>query len=536
MVAPKGDGASLPAGGSGSDDQGLKRMARGGGLNIVGAAVNQSTLFAITALLAVTLGKEAVGRYAASYAVLAILGLLSLVGFRSALTRFVAVYLVEQDPARVRGTVRLGLGLSLISSAALGAGLALLATPVADLMNDPALAECLRLVGLALPAATVSDAALSGTQGWRTQRPFTYIGRIFEPALRLLLTGGAVWAGYGVVGALWALVVAAWIAAALAVWALQRRLRTVPRQHPIMPAREIFSFSMLSWVSALASTGLIWADMLILTALKDAGEVGIYSVATRIVGLAVFVMAPIQAAFAPQIAHLHHLGNMAELQRSYRSATTWIVRLALPAFVMLLTLPSQMLHLFGPQFAAGAIVTVILGFGQLVNAATGPCGTVLNMSGRVGVNMADNVAVLALNVGLNFALIPVLGITGAAIAWSLSLIVVNVVRVWQVRRFMGVSPYDPGILRALGAAAIVAAAVAAAVQLTATWWLDLVVGAVVVVTCYPLLVWRFGVSRDDLHVISAVFTRRRRTPKPPAGAAGRPQLGSASPDGGAGDR
>ena len=39
---------------------------------------------------------------------LSLLGLLALSGFRAGLTRFVAVHLADDDPAAVRGTVRLG--------------------------------------------------------------------------------------------------------------------------------------------------------------------------------------------------------------------------------------------------------------------------------------------------------------------------------------------------------------------------------------------------------------------------------------------
>lgn len=484
-------------------------MARGGSLNLAGAVVNQVCLFVITSLLALTLGKNDVGRYATSYALLSLLGLLSLVGFRSALTRFVAIYLADADPARIRGTVRLGMVLSFGASALLGALLALLAGPIASHLHDPVLADCLRLTGLTLPAATLSDAALSGTQGWRTQRPFTYIGRIFEPVLRLALTGLALFGGAGILGAMWALAVAAWLAAALACVSLVRRVRTVPPARPILPMREIFSFSMISWVSALSSTGLIWADTLILTAMKGTGDVGVYNVSTRIVTLAVFVMAPINAAFAPHIAYLHHIGEVGELERNYRSATTWIVRLALPAFIMLLVFPQEILHLFGKEFATGALVTVILGAGQLVNAATGPCGTVLNMSGKVMINMADNLGALIFNVVLNLLLIPPFGIVGAAIAWSLSLALVNLLRVYQVRRLMGVSPFGAGIAKGL-VAAVVAAVIAEAIHLfVGPWWLALLCGGLAVAATYPLMVWRLGVNRDDLEVMRAVLGGRR---------------------------
>ena len=43
-------------------DGNLKGMARGGSLNLVGAVLNQLSLLAITAIIALALGTRAVGR------------------------------------------------------------------------------------------------------------------------------------------------------------------------------------------------------------------------------------------------------------------------------------------------------------------------------------------------------------------------------------------------------------------------------------------------------------------------------------------
>ena len=109
---------------------------------------------------------------------------------------------------------------------------------------DPSLVTGIRLTGLTLPASTISDAALSATQGWRTQRPYTFIGLIFEPVLRLVLTALALAFGYGLTGAFWALTIAAWAAALLALRALQVRMRRARGALPTYGLRAIFSFSM----------------------------------------------------------------------------------------------------------------------------------------------------------------------------------------------------------------------------------------------------------------------------------------------------
>ncbi len=495
------DGASSPP----SDH--LTGLARGGSLNIVGALCSQASLLLITALIARQLSTADVGRYALCFAMVSLLGLLSLAGFRAALTRFVAMFVADGDAARIRGTVRLGMRISVVSSVVLGVGLALLAEPVARVFDDPGLVTGIRLSGLSIPAMTITDAALSATQGWRTMRPFTLIGRIFEPGLRLVLTAVALFTGLGLTGAFWALFIGSWSATVLALLSLRGFLRRTDRARPVYETRPIFSFSMVSWASSLATAGLLWADTLILGQMTGPADVGVYTVATRIVTLSVFVMAPINAAFAPQIARLHHRGEFARLGEVYSAATAWIMRFSLPAFVVLLVFPVPLLHLFGSDYATGAAVTVTLALGQLVNAATGPCATVLNMSGRVGLNMANNIVVLVLNVVLNIVLIPPMGILGSAVAWSVSLGLVNIARVVQVRRVLGHTPFGIATVKE-AVAALAAAAVAVLVRvLVGPELVELVVGAVAAVLVFGAVVWALGIDEADRVMIRSVARR-----------------------------
>jgi O-antigen/teichoic acid export membrane protein len=355
----------------------------------------------------------------------------------------------------------------------------------------------------------ICEAALAATRGWRTQRPFTLVGQVYEPGARLLLTALALLAGFGVTGALWAVVIAAWTAAALALAALLRLMRRVAPAAPAYRPGQLFSFSTVSWASSLASTGLIWIDTLLLGAFAN-DEIGVYNVATRIVAVAIFVMAPINAAFGPYIARLYHQDRMAEVRRIYGAATGWVIRLSLPPFVALLVFPASLLSLFGPGFVDGATVTAVLAAGQLVNAATGPCGTLLNMSGRVSLNMLDNVGALVLNVGLNLWLIPAYGIIGAAIAWSASLVAVNLARVVQVWLLMRALPVTEGMVK--GLLAFAAALLAA---LPVRWLLpegtgQLAAGLAVILVVYAGAVLLLGLSKEDTMVLRALARPRSR--------------------------
>jgi O-antigen/teichoic acid export membrane protein len=500
-----------------SDDDGLEEserevlgIARGGALNIGGQLCSQMSFFLITLLLARTLGRADVGDYAQGFAFLVLLGLLSLSGFRAGLTRFVAVHVAERDWGALRGTVRLGLGLSAVSSVVLGAALfAVSGVLASSVFGDHTVATALRFVAVALPASVFIDAALSATQGFKTMKAYATVGLIFEPGLRLALTGGALAAGWGLRGALLALVTSNYVGAALSAVALHRLMR-VPRAKPRYDIRQLFVFSTVSWMASLASAGLIWADTILLGAYMTSSDVGVYQVATRMVMLAAFVMTPVNAAFAPRIADLYQRHRRESLHHTYIAATSWILRLSLPAFVLCVVMPMELLSVFGHRFEVGATVIVVLALGKLVDSATGPCGLMLNMSGRPGLSLFDNVLVLVANIALNIWLIPIYGIEGSAAAWAVSLALVNVLRVLQVKKVLGMFPFGIGEAKAL-VAAIAAGAVALAVQ---RWRADanlatLLIGAVALTLTYLGVVAVLGITRDDRLVWDALRGRRR---------------------------
>jgi O-antigen/teichoic acid export membrane protein len=489
---------------AGGEESHVSRMARGGSLNLVGALVQQASLFAVMAILAHGLGRADVGRYSEMWSLLSLLGLLSLAGFRSGLTRFIAVFLAEGDASRVRGTIRLGMRVTMIGSLLIGSLLAVFAPAVADYFHDPSLVTGVRLTALILPATTFSDAALAATQGWRSQKAFALIGRVLDPLSMLGLIGLAVL----LVGRLnAALVISSWSTALWSGIALRRRVRTVPKAHPIMEPRRIFSFSMISWASALAATGLIWAGTILLGNLTDPASVGVFNVASRLVNLAVFVMAPITTAFTPHMAHLDHVGEKAQAARAYGNATRWILFLSAPAFVMLIVLPEQMLAFFGRDFRTGAEVTMILAAGQLIAAAAGPCGVVLNQSGRVVLSLVDNIGVLVGNVLLSLVLIPRYGIVGAASAWSISLIAVNLTKLLQARYIVGVTPVGAGTIRTI-LASLPAAGVAWLVRETVhNAYVAVLVGGLAVLVVYVGAHLLAGLHPDDKALLRRYLPR-----------------------------
>ena len=151
-------------------------------------------------------------------------------------------------------------------------------------------------------------------------------------------------------------------------------------------------------------------------------------------------MAPINAAFTPHMAHLHHTGDLDGAARAYGTATRWILQCRRRRSSCSSCCPATCSPSSAPATPRPPSLTVVLVVGQVVSAAAGPCGTVLTMSGRVALTMADNLAVLVLDVVLTLVLVPRLGVLGAALAWSTSLVLGNLAKLLQVRTVVGLVP------------------------------------------------------------------------------------------------
>jgi O-antigen/teichoic acid export membrane protein len=78
----------------------------------------------------------------------------------------------------------------------------------------------------------------------------------------------------------------------------------------------------------------------------------------------------------------------------------------------------------------------------------------LAMAGKTSWQLIDVSISLVVNVGLNLALIPSMGVVGAAIAWSAAVLVNNLIPLAQLWRTFGLHPFGALTRRALLAAGL----------------------------------------------------------------------------------
>ena len=188
------------------------------------------------------------------------------------------------------------------------------------------------------------------------------------------------------------------------------------------------------------NTVLNYCDTLMIGSMIGTDHAGIYSAAVRSAQLISFGLAAVNLILAPMISELYSLNRMLELQRIVNLGALGVLIISLPAFIVLLVFGDWVLSLFGTEFAQGYAALVWLSLGQLVNAFCGFVGLLLVMTGNQQYVTYTVGASALLNVVLNAMLIPIYGITGGAIATSLTMVLWNTILTVTVYRRLGINP------------------------------------------------------------------------------------------------
>jgi len=185
-------------------------------------------------------------------------------------------------------------------------------------------------------------------------------------------------------------------------------------------------------------------DIVLVGVMKGPVQAAIYAAATRFLVVGQLGNAAISMAAQPQFTHLFAVRDRRGANTVYQATTAWLILLTWPLFLLAILFGPEVLAIFGHSYRAGSHVMVILGLAMLVATACGQVDVVLTTAGRSSWSLANGLLAVGVNVGVDVALIPRFGITGAAIGWAAAIAVTNLLPLVQVAVAIGVHPFGPG--------------------------------------------------------------------------------------------
>jgi O-antigen/teichoic acid export membrane protein len=346
------------------------------------------------------------------------------------------------------------------------------------------------LAAASLPLIAVTNVYLGATRGLAQMRQTLYVFWIGQPVVWITVAGAAIAAG-GATDAAVLAYDASWLVAALAARALWHREARGFSDRPATKeeVRAAIRYGLPRAPAALLAQAVFWADLWVLAAFEHGTELDAYAAAARVSQVLLLFLTSLSLVFSPFAADLHARGERRRLDELFKRSTRWALAATLPLLIVLFVAADDVLHAFSGRFEVGESALRILLVGQALNVATGSVGFILIMTGFTGVDLVDNALGILVLVGLAAGLTAAFGIEGTATAAAVSIAGLNVLRLVQVRRRVGIQPYERSYLGlALPAGAALLAAFAAHVALgDRSWWLSLCATAIAGLVAYLAL-------------------------------------------------
>ena len=426
----------------GARDLFRSRTARDAGWSFLIKLLTTLLGFGSAVLLARLLGAEGFGIYSFAYAVVSLLALPAQVGLPNLLVRETALGMTSAGPEHVKGMwVWAGRVVFILSTIlALGAIAFLFLTGDGEM--DTQTVTILWALGL-VPLVALGNLRGAALRGLKKIVSGQFPEFILRPALLVVLVSVLAFVAAPVTApqAMASHVGAAAIAFGVGGWLLWRHTPPTVRQaSPRMMSK--------AWISSLIPLALIsgiatverQTDILMLGWLESASQVGIYRVAVQSAALVSFGLQAIKLVLAPRFVDLYSAGDVPALQRLMTRSTRVVLAFSAAVAVLFWIFGRFLLGaIFGTDFEAAYPALAIVVGGQVVNSMVGSVGQLLIMSGHERDTAWASAFGVLFNVLLNVALIPRLGISGAAIATAVAMIARNIWLWWAAKKRVGIN-------------------------------------------------------------------------------------------------
>lgn len=395
--------------------------------------------FALTLVIARSLGAEVSGYYYLAYSVATIGTVVAGLGVGTATLRFLATAASEDDWQRVAGVHRQGVIVTGLAAVATGAVVFALAPWLADTaFNKPEVEPVIRIASLLIPAQTLL--VLYGQILKAVYRPIaSTLLQVLGPPLAasiLLLAAGTDSATVTMA----IVVVSAFGFLLIEIVQWNATVGKPARQWGHFDFSKLMRTALPLMVVSSMSLVIMWSDVIIIGVFKTPEDVGTYTPAARTALLISLGLVAIANVVQPRLAVLFNSGDFVGLEQVARNTSLLGTMVGLPALLVIEVAAPWLMSLFGPEFEVGATALRILALGQFVNVSVGSTGVLLTMSGRERYYQRTMTLGALANIVLNVTLIPILGINGAAIATALSTGGVNLANLTWVRKTMDIQP------------------------------------------------------------------------------------------------
>lgn len=300
------------------------------------------------------------------------------------------------------------------------------------------LAFMLQWMVLALPALAFDRIVIAATQGLKIMKYDAIVNGGLRPVLLLAAAVGAWFIAPNVVGLTVAYVATQGLLGLVVVWIYTRELAWRPLGRAFRNFkldREMLAFAIPQNLNMTLERFITDIDVIMLGLFNtSASTIGFYGAGAKIVRELLTIKQVFSNAFVPHVVRLYRKDRAARLSEIFSTTSRWVMTWAMPALLAIAVMRSDLLRLVDPSYVErSALFMLLLLPIPYLQCGFGLAGNIVVMTGHSRLNLMNSAITGVVNALLNWWLIPLFGIAGAASASTLATLLKTSLEVIEAR-------------------------------------------------------------------------------------------------------
>lgn len=493
----------------------LKTIARGAGIVFVGMVIGKIIGY-LYVLLVARLGTEQYGLLILGFSIVSLLSIVAVLGLDLGISRYIPFYSARKDRGRIKGTLFSALFVALPISVLFTIIVFFFSNQIATIFfHNILLAPLLRVFSLMIPLAALGSIFLASFRAFKRVEFEVGFKEIGEKAIRLVLVFIFILVGLSLSWIAFSYVASALVILIFSILILNKKVfNFLDKTKPIFYTKELLNYSLPLLFSGILVFVITWTDTFMLGYFKTVSDVGIYNAAHPTALLMFILPTAFISLFLPVITELYSQNKMNEVKYLFKRVSKWIFFVNFPIFLIIAFFSKQIIGtIFGQDYVSGAIALSVLAFGYLIFSFSYTCQNILSMAKKTRIILFITILFASLNIMLNYILIPIYGINGAAIATSVSFILAATLYLFFNHKLIKTLPFRKQYLKSMVSAIVSIILVYFITQLLfkIVPFYGFVLMFLIFIISYSLLLFLFkSFEREDKEIIKIIVKKFKK--------------------------
>ena len=259
--------------------------------------------------------------------------------------------------------------------------------------------------------------------------------------------------------------------------------------------KEILSYSFLIILGGSAALILLEIDKVMLNQFISIENVAYYGVAVYIATVIIVPSRAMHQITYPLTAEQLNSGDHSGLETLYQKTSLTLFIASGILFVLIILNLNDLYLLLPEAYRSGYTIVFLVGLAKVFDSLLGNNNSILYNSPYYKTVLVFGVCLAALTILLNYLLIPVLGLEGAALASFVSIFVFNLTKLLFVKQKFGILPFSKATFKVF-AVLVLLGVLFDMLQFPFHPIMNIVLKSALIVIMYVGILYRFDISED----------------------------------------